>query len=121
MFRRLGIPFGGYVYAQPSDGAAEARVLWAECKRLGWTGVAPGCDIESDPKIHIWSNAEAKDHGRAYCSQMRQLGVRQAVYMNASLEQATRPDLWPEVPVVWVARYGLKPETPRNGVQYTGH
>ncbi|WP_051728826.1 hypothetical protein [Amycolatopsis sp. VC5-11] len=121
MFRRLGIPFGGYVYAQPSDGAAEARVLWAECKRLGWTGVAPGCDIESDPKIHIWSNAADKDDGRAYCSQMRQLGVRPAVYMNASLEPATRPDLWPEVPVVWVARYGLKPETPRNGVQYTGH
>lgn len=114
-------PFGGYVYAQPGDGAAEARVLWSECQRLGGTGVAPACDIESNKDIHTWSTQEAIDHGRAFCSWYRGRGIRPAIYMNVSLAQATRPDRWPEKPVIWIARYGLKPEVLHNGVQYTGH
>jgi hypothetical protein len=110
LFRRLGVPFSGYVYAQPGDGAAEARVLWAECQRLGGTGVAPGCDLESNKDIHIWSAAEAKDHGRAYASQMRKLGVRPAIYGDLDLLQAIDPTSWPEDPVVWAPRYGRKPE-----------
>lgn len=120
LLRLQRTPFGGYVYAQPGDGAAEARVLWGECERLGGTGVAPACDIESDPDIHVWSKAEATDHGRAFCSWFRGRGIRPAIYMNASLAQLTRPDLWPEDPVIWIARYGFKPEVLANGVQYTG-
>lgn len=120
LFRGLGIPFGGYVYAQPGDGAAEARVLWAECTRLGGIGVAPGCDIESNASIHIWSTREAIDHGRAFCSAMRGMGVRPAIYMNDSLAGATKPDTWPEDPVLWIARYGAKPHLTRYDVhQYS--
>jgi len=120
LFRRLGIPFGGYVYAQPGDGAAEARVLQTECVRLGGTGVAPACDIESNASIHIWSTREAIDHGRAFCSAMRGMGVRPAIYMNDSLAGAAKPDTWPEDPVLWIARYGAKPHLTRYDVhQYS--
>ncbi|MGW4129506.1 GH25 family lysozyme [Amycolatopsis japonica] len=108
--RAAGIPFGGYDYAQPGDGAAAARGLLAECRRLGGLGVVPATDIEDDPNIHTWSTREATDHGRAFCAEMRKNGIRPAVYMNASKMQACRPDLWPENPVIWVARYGAKPE-----------
>lgn len=110
LFRKLGVPFGGYVYAQPGDGGAEARVLWSECLRLGAVGVAPACDIESNATIHTWSVAEAIDHGRAFCSAMRKIGVRPAIYMNDSLAGATQPAAWPEKPVLWIARYGSAPQ-----------
>jgi hypothetical protein len=110
VFRARGVPFGGYCYAQPGDGAAEAQVLWAECQRLGAIGVAPAVDIESDPHIHVWSPGEATAHGRAFCSWFRARGIRPAVYMGASFMNTVRPDLWPEDPVIWVARYGAKPE-----------
>lgn len=118
--RAARVPFGGYVYAQPGDGGAEARVLWDECRRLGGTGVAPSCDIESNKDIHTWSVREATDHGRAFCSAMRRLGVRPAVYMDLTLLRDCRPDRWPEDPVIWAPRYGAKPEQLLNGVQYLG-
>jgi len=118
--RAADVPFGGYVYAQPGDGGAEARVLWAECQRLGGTGVAPSCDIESNKNIYTWSVREATDHGRAFCSAMRRLGVRPAVYMDLTLLRDCRPDRWPEDPVIWAPRYGAKPEQLLHGVQYTG-
>lgn len=116
LFRNAGIPFGGYVYAQPGDGAAEARVLWAECQRLGATGVAPACDIENNVKIHTWTTQEAIDHGRAFCAQMRSIGVRPAIYMSDSLARDTKPGTWPEDPVLWIARYGGKPQFTRYDV-----
>ncbi|WP_052674945.1 glycoside hydrolase family 25 protein [Amycolatopsis orientalis] len=116
--REAGIPFGGYCYAQPGNGAAEARVLLAECDRLGGTGVAPAVDIEDNPNIYTWSTRDAVDHGRAFCAEVRRRGRRPAVYMNASKMQACRPGEWPEDPVIWVARYGRAPEA--SGV-YRGH
>ncbi|WP_410659738.1 GH25 family lysozyme [Amycolatopsis sp. lyj-112] len=115
--RDARIPFGGYDYAQPGDGAAAARGLLAECNRLGGLGVTPATDIEDDPKIHTWSTREAVDFGRAFCAETRRQGIRPAVYMNASKMQACRPDLWPEDPVIWVARFGNKPEA---GGMYQG-
>lgn len=120
LFRQRGIPFGGYVYAQPGDGGTEAQVLWNECLRLGATGITPACDIESNPKIHTWSTQEAVDHGRAFCSAMRRAGVRPAVYMNDAMAGATQPDGWPEDPVLWIARYGAQPRLTRFDVhQYS--
>lgn len=119
-FREAGIPFGGYVYAQPGDGAAQAQVLWNECLRLGGTGVAPADDIEDNEKIHIWGTQEAINHGRSFCSAMRRIGVRPAIYMNDSMAGRTRPDDWPEDPVLWIARYGAAPKQTRYDVhQYT--
>ncbi|MFJ1765079.1 GH25 family lysozyme [Amycolatopsis sp. NPDC088138] len=115
LLRLQRTPFGGYVYAQPGDGAAEARVLWGECQRLGGTGVAPACDIESNKDIHVWSPGEAADHGRAFCSWFRARGIRPAIYMGAAFANTVRPDLWPENPVVWIARYGAKPEAAGAG------
>lgn len=118
--RNARVPFGGYVYAQPGDGGDEAQVLWNECLRLGGTGVAPACDIEDNEKIHIWTTREAIDHGRAFCSVMRKIGVRPAIYMNDSKAGACQPDSWPEDPVLWIARYGRAPQKTRYDVhQYT--
>ncbi len=111
-----GIPFGGYVYAQPGDGAAEAHVLWSECIRLGGTGVAPACDIEDNARIHIWGTQEAIDHGRAFCAALRATGVRPAIYMNDSMAGRTNPASWPENPVLWIARYGARPQHTRYDV-----
>lgn len=115
LLRQQHTPFGGYGYAQPGDGAAEARVLWNECQRLGGTGVAPACDIESNKDIHTWSPGEATDHGRAFCSWFRARGIRPAIYMGAAFANTVRPDLWPEDPVIWIARYGAKPEAAGAG------
>jgi hypothetical protein len=117
LFRALRVPVGGYDYAQPGDGAAAAAGLWDECRRTGAIDVTPATDIEDNKDIHTWTKAEATDHGRAFCSKMRALGVRPAVYMSASKAQVVRPDLWPENPVLWIARYGRAPGY--NGM-YTG-
>jgi GH25 family lysozyme M1 (1,4-beta-N-acetylmuramidase) len=112
--RVAGRPFGGYEFAEPgTDGARAADVLWAECRRLGATGVAPAVDIEGSG----WTPASAQARGRAFCARMRQKGVRPAVYMDLSMLQTCRPDLWPENPVIWAPRYGALPQV--NG-RYTG-
>lgn len=108
-FKAAGVPIGGYSYAQPGDGAAHARVLLTEVRRLGALDLVPVTDIESNPNIHTWSTAEATAYGRAFCRELRAQGIRPGVYMNDSMAGATRPDLWPEVPILWIARYGAKP------------
>lgn len=114
LFRDRGIPFGGYEFAQPgTDGARAFDVLWAECQRLGAVGVTPAVDIEGVG----WSPATAAQRGKAFCARARARGVRPAVYMDLGLLQATRPDLWPESPVIWAPRYGARPEV---GGRYTG-
>jgi hypothetical protein len=115
LFRRLGIPFGGYEFASiGTDGGSAFDVLWRECQRLGGTGVAPACDIEGEG----WNATNAKDRGRSFCSRARRAGVRPAVYMDLWLLQACRPDRWPEDPVIWAPRYSnLKPQ---DGGRYTG-
>lgn len=113
-------PFGGYLYAQPGDGGEQAHVLWNECLRLGGTGVAPADDIEDNEKIHVWTTREAVDHGRAFCSAMRRIGVRPAIYMNDAMAGRCRPDDWPEDPVLWIARYGAVPRQTRYDIhQYS--
>jgi glycosyl hydrolase family 25 len=115
LFRDRGLPFGGYEFAQPGTNGAKAfDVLWAECRRIGATGVAPAVDIEGPG----WSPATAAQRGKAFCARARAVGVRPAIYMDLSLLQATRPDLWAEKPVIWAPRYGAKPEA---GARYTGH
>ncbi|MFB9687718.1 GH25 family lysozyme [Amycolatopsis plumensis] len=116
LFRRLGLPFGGYEFASAStDGGRAFDVLWGECQRLGGTGVAPATDIEGDG----WNKTNATARGRSFCSRARARGVRPAIYMDLWLLQACRPDEWPEDPVIWAPRYsGLKPE---DGARYTGH
>lgn len=116
LFRRLGIPSGGYIFAHPSvHGAAAFDVLWGECLRLRTTGVAPACDIEGEG----WNATNANTRGREYCQRARARGVRPAIYMDLWLLQACRPDRWPEQPVIWAPRYSnLKPE---DGGRYVGH
>lgn len=115
LFRRLGIPFGGYVFAQPgTDGARAFDVLWAECQRLGGTGVAPADDVEGPG----WNPTNAAAHGRAFCARARARGVRPAIYMDLDLLQLCRPDRWPEDPVIWAPRYSGK--RPQDGGRYVG-
>lgn len=120
-FKARGIPLGGYSYAQPGDGAAHARVLIAECRRLGILDLVPVTDIESDKSIHTWSTAEAIAYGKAFANECARQGFRSGVYMSASLAGATRPDQW-GIPglVIWIARYGAKPEAAPAGAQYLG-
>lgn len=118
LFRRLGIPSGGYIFAQPGvHGATAFDVLWGECQRLGTTGVAPACDIEGAG----WNPTNATTRGREFCARARARGVRPAVYMDLTLLRDCRPDRWPEQPVIWAPRYGAKPEDLLHGVQYLGH
>jgi hypothetical protein len=117
LFRSRGLPFGGYEFAQPgTDGAKAFDVLWAECQRLGATGVAPAVDIEGAG----WTLTTAAARGKAFCARARAAGVRPAIYMGTSMLQAIRPDLWAEKPVIWAPRYGARPEAPGAG-QYLGH
>lgn len=123
-FRARGIPMGGYSYAQPGDGTLHARVLIAECRRLGIFDLVPVTDIESDKAIHVWGTAEAIAYGKAFANECNRQGYRPGVYMNASMAHDTRPDQWgiPNL-VIWIARYGAKPEALTSagpGAQYLG-
>lgn len=114
------IPVGGYCYAQPGDGGAHGDTLINENERLGALGLVPVMDIESNADIHTWGTQEAIDYGRAFCSRAIKRGYRPGIYMNNAMSKATRPDTWPENPVLWLARYGgLKPELRHDVFQYT--
>lgn len=117
LFHRLGVPLGGYLFAQPGvDGSVGFDVLWAECQRIGATAVTPAIDIEGAG----WNPTNATQRGRQFCTRARARGVRPAVYMDLTLLRDCRPDRWPEDPVIWAPRYGAKPEQLVNNVQYLG-
>lgn len=106
--KRVGIPVGGYHYAQltpsPED---QADILINEIERLGSKDLVPMLDIET-PFV---PNEAAKNFGIRFCRRIAARGYRPGVYTSDSFASVIRPDTWDTNPVLWIARYGSKPKT----------
>jgi GH25 family lysozyme M1 (1,4-beta-N-acetylmuramidase) len=100
--RSVGIPAGGYHYAQFGDPVAQAALLVREVRRLGCS-LPPMLDLEAP----FTPNVDAGNFGIAFCRAVADAGFRPAVYMSASFAKVLRPDQW-NIPglVIWVAAYG---------------
>ncbi|WP_158886364.1 glycoside hydrolase family 25 protein [Amycolatopsis anabasis] len=106
--RSVGIPVGGYHYAQTSPAPErQAEILINEVRRLGATGLVPMLDLEAP----FAPNNAARDFAIRFCRKVASLGFRPGVYMNNSFAKALRPDNWGigEL-VIWLARYGARPD-----------
>lgn len=106
-----GIPVGGYHFAQPGDPRAQADILINEVQRLGATGVLPALDIEDPFPI-----GQARAFGEAFCNRVRERGYRPVVYTGDSYAKTIKPAEWSSQPVLWIARYGSKPQWTRFDV-----
>jgi lysozyme len=111
----VGIPVGGYHFVQANPGPrAQADVFLGEVRRLGATGLVPMLDLEDNPppiKKPNMSDAAKRPFGIEFCKHVAAQGFRPGVYMNNALAKVIRPDRW-DIPglVVWIARYGNKPD-----------
>jgi GH25 family lysozyme M1 (1,4-beta-N-acetylmuramidase) len=101
--KSVGIPVGGYHYAQPGDPGRQAKVFLAEVARLGADDLAPALDLEAP----FQPNVTARDFGIGFCRAVAEAGHRPAVYMSASWAGSLRPERW-GIPglVIWIAAYG---------------
>lgn len=101
--KSVGVPVGGYHYAQFGDPAAQARVFIAELRRLKALDLAPVLDLEA-PFV---PGAAARDFAITFCNELASHGYRPGVYMSASWAGTMRPDRW-NIPglMIWVAAYG---------------
>lgn len=107
--KSIGIPVGGYHYAQFSPSPeAQADILLREVDRLGAHGLVPMLDIEAP----FSANQQAKDFAVRFCDKVAARGHRPGVYMSDSFARVLRPDTWPVNPVIWIARYGARPAYP---------
>ncbi|WP_414939263.1 glycoside hydrolase family 25 protein [Amycolatopsis sp. cmx-11-51] len=113
--RSVGIPVGGYHFAQESPSPeAQAGVLIAEVRRLGATGCVPMLDLEDNPPGSGAPNipdGRKRDFSIRFCNRVAGHGFRPGVYMNNSLAKMLRPDQFgvPDL-VIWIARYGARPD-----------
>lgn len=104
--KSVGIPVGGYHYAQFSPTPErQAEVFVAECRRLGALDLVPMLDLEAP----FSPDSRARDFGVRFCRRVKALGLRPGVYMSDSFARVLRPDQWDTKPVIWIARYGAKP------------
>ncbi|WP_020667871.1 glycoside hydrolase family 25 protein [Amycolatopsis nigrescens] len=106
--KSVGIPVGGYHYAQFSPTPErQAEIFIAEIRRLGATGLVPALDLEAP----FGPNGAARDFGIRFCRRVAELGFRPGVYMNNAFAKATRPDGWGIAGLaIWLARYGARPD-----------
>jgi hypothetical protein len=112
--KSIGLPVGGYHFAKlaPSP-EAQADVLTTEVHRLGALGLPPALDVE---KPFVPGKA-TRDFAIRFLRRLKENGFgRVAVYGNASMMTAIRPDQWDiDGLVIWVARYG-----PNDGTYHPG-
>lgn len=113
--RAVGLPTGGYHYAQPGNPEQQASVFLGELRRLDALDIAAALDLE-DP---FTPNNQAREFGIRFCRAIAAAGVRPAVYMSASWAGVLRPDTW-DIPglVIWIAAYGANNGT-RNPAAVT--
>ncbi|WP_268744754.1 glycoside hydrolase family 25 protein [Amycolatopsis decaplanina] len=113
--RSVGIPVGGYHFAQASPSPeAQADVFVAEVRRLGATGCVPMLDLEDNPPGSGTPNipdGRKRDFSIRFCGRVAGHGFRPGVYLNNALAKMLRPDQFgvPDL-VIWIARYGAKPD-----------
>jgi GH25 family lysozyme M1 (1,4-beta-N-acetylmuramidase) len=105
--RSVGLPVGGYHYAQldPTP-EQQADVLLSEVDRLGAHGLVPMLDIEAPFR----ADHGARVFAERFCNHIASRGRRPGVYMNNAFAKVLRPDTWPVNPVIWIARYGARPD-----------
>lgn len=115
--KSVGLPVGGYHYAQPGSPETQANVFTQELRRLGALDLAPALDLE-DP---FTPNSYTRDFGVRFCRAILAAGYRPAVYMSASWAGVLRPDQW-GIPglVIWLAAYGVN-NGQRNTAALTKH
>lgn len=101
--KSVGVPVGGYHWAQPGDPEHQASVFTGELRRLKALDLAPALDLEDEK----FSLPTARDFGVRFCRAIARAGYRPAVYMSASWAGALRPDQWgiPNL-IIWLAAYG---------------
>ena len=105
--KSVGIPVGGYHFAQKGDPARQAHVFLGELNRLGAWGIVPALDIENSGVS--WSGQEAHDFTVGFLAEMRRYTARVALYANTSELGAMRAaDVVAKVPgtIIWEANYG---------------
>jgi lysozyme len=105
--RAAGIPVGGYHYAQLSPSPeTQAEVFIREVRRTGAVGCTPMLDLEAP----FAPDAGAADFAHRFMRRVAALGFRPGIYYNNAFAKRLRADQWPENPVVWIARYGARPD-----------
>lgn len=116
----VGIPVGGYHFAQKGDPVRQANVFKAELDRLrsrfGAWGVFPALDIENSGGV-TWSGAEARGFAIAFCREVIRYSPRVLLYANSSeLRAMDATRIVNEVPgvYIWEANYGNN-----NGVRHS--
>ncbi|GAB3713997.1 hypothetical protein GCM10027598_21790 [Amycolatopsis oliviviridis] len=112
--RSVGIPVGGYHFAQPTPSPeAQADVLIGEVRRLGATGCVPMLDLEDNPPGSGPSipDGRKRDFSIRFCNRVAAQGFRPGIYMNNAHAKMLRPDQFGvQDLVIWIARYGAKPD-----------
>nr|WP_052479013.1 GH25 family lysozyme [Kibdelosporangium sp. MJ126-NF4]CEL21634.1 Lyzozyme M1 (1,4-beta-N-acetylmuramidase) [Kibdelosporangium sp. MJ126-NF4]CTQ92415.1 Lyzozyme M1 (1,4-beta-N-acetylmuramidase) (EC 3.2.1.17) [Kibdelosporangium sp. MJ126-NF4] len=105
--KSVGIPVGGYHFAQKGDPARQAHVFLGEINRLGAWGIVPALDIENTGVQ--WGGQEAHDFSVGFLAELRRFSARVALYSNTSQLRSMRAaEIAAKVPgtVIWEANYG---------------
>ena len=117
---RVGIPVGGYHFAQKGSPVRQADVFKMELDRLarahGAMTVMPALDIESVTGIVTWTGNEMHAFAVDFCRRMREWYPRVLLYANTSELKAMRAaEIIQKVPgvFIWEANYSSN-----NGVRH---
>jgi len=105
--KSVGLPVGGYHFAQPGDPVRQANVFLDEATRLDALDLPPMLDLEDEPTGTNIPNSQKRDFATKFCQVIRGAGFRPALYMSSADAANLRPDTW-GIPglVVWIASYG---------------
>lgn len=112
--KNVGIPVGGYHFAQKGNPRGQAAVFRAELKRLKALDIMPALDIENTGVS--WGGNEAHDFTSAFCEDQLEYYPRVLVYANTSELRAMRAAeiarRYEGRVLIWEANYGSN-----NGVR----
>lgn len=104
--KSVGIPVGGYHFAQKGNPRSQARVFIGELNRLQAWGIIPALDIENNTGLS-WTGDEAHNFAMEFLTELRTVAPRVALYANTSELKAMRAnDLRIDGLVIWEANYG---------------
>jgi GH25 family lysozyme M1 (1,4-beta-N-acetylmuramidase) len=105
--KSVGLPVGGYHFAEPGDPIAQAKVFVRELSRLRATDLPPMLDLEDQGGGANIPAGEKRGWAIRFLNYVRDSGFRPALYMASYDAAQLRPDQW-GVPglVLWIASYG---------------
>lgn len=110
--KSVGIPVGGYHFAQKSEPRRQAEVFHNELQYQGALGIWPMLDIESAPALGLrWTGTEANQFARQFVDRMFELGYGKVFIYSSTSEltamsaQKIYEDYNGRV-LIWAARYG---------------